>query len=136
MLWLISTTRWLITLIGFLTLGLVALRAMSKEDSPFVAVLQPIQTVAMKLAGVAVVFYVLIVTYYMTDGVLSIQTIGMYVACFGILLSLIKDMGAKSSLLSDVQAVVTHKAQKIQASLAEQAVEARKSKTSNQDVVS
>lgn len=127
---IISLMQWLITAIGFVTVGIVAMRSLSKEDSPIVSMLMPIQSFAIKVAGVAVVAYVILVTYYMSAGVLSIQTIGMYVACFGILYSLFKDMSMKSSLLSDVQAVVTHKAAKLQSSLAAQAEEARKARKS------
>jgi hypothetical protein len=52
----------------------------------------------------------------------------MYIACVGILVSLLKDMSAKGSIFGDVQAVVMHKAEKLQASLAQQADEARKAK--------
>lgn len=124
----ISLMQWLITAIGFITVGIVAVRSLSKEESPFVNMLMPVQSFAIKVAGVAVVAYVILVTYYMSDGVLSIQTIGMYVACFGILYSLFKDMSMKSTLLSDVHAVVTHKASKLQSSLAAQAEEARRAK--------
>lgn len=128
---IISMMQWLITAIGFITVGIVAMRSMSKEDSPLVTMLMPVQSVAIKIAGVAVVAYVILVTYFMSNGVLSIQTIGMYVACFGILYSLFKDMAMKSSLLSDVHAVVTHKASKIQSSIAAQAEEARRAKVTN-----
>lgn len=127
---MISLMQWLITGIGFVTVGIVAMRSLSKEDSPVVAMLMPIQSLAIKVAGVAVVAYVILVTYQLSDGALSIQTIGMYVACFGILYSLFKDMSMKSSLLSDVQAVVAHKASKLQSSIAEQAEEARKARES------
>lgn len=123
---LISLMQWLITAIGFLSVGIVALRSASKSDSPLVAMLMPIQTVAIKVAGVALVAYVILVTYVFSEGILSIQTIGMYAACFGILYSLFKDMAMKSAVMSDVHAVVTHKAATIQSKLAAQAAEARK----------
>jgi hypothetical protein len=125
---MISLMQWLITGIGFTTVAVVVARSLSKEDSPLVSLLKPVQTVAIKVAGFAVVTYVILVTYYMSLGILSIQTIGMYVACCGILYSLFKDMSMQSSLLSDMQDVVVHKAAKLQSSLAAQAEEARKSK--------
>lgn len=129
---MISLMQWLITAIGFITVGIVVMRSLSKEESPFVSMLMPVQALAIKVAGVAVVAYVILVTYYMSDGVLSIQTIGMYVACCGILYSLFKDMSMKSSLVSDVQAVVAHKASKFQSSLAAQAEEARRDRGSKE----
>jgi hypothetical protein len=126
---MISLMQWLITAIGFITIGIVAIRSLSREESPFVSMLMPIQALAIKVAGFAVVAYVILVTYYMSGGLLSIQTIGMYVACCGILYSLFKDMSIKGSLLNDVQAVVAHKASKLQSSLAAQAEEARRARS-------
>ena len=128
---MVSLMQWLITAIGFITVGIVVLRSLSKEESPLVTALMPVQSVAIKIAGVAVVAYVILVTYLMSGGELSIRTIGMYVACVGILYSLFKDMAMKSSLLSDVHAVVSHKASKIQSSIAAQAEEARRAKVTN-----
>lgn len=125
---LLSLFQWAITLIGLITVGLVGLRAMSSQDSPILRLLQPVHTIAMKVAGVGLVGYVILLTYRLSDGVLTIQTIGMYIACVGILVSLVKDMSTEGSLLGDVHAVVMHKAEKLQASLAQQAEEARKSK--------
>ena len=125
---LISIFQWTITLIGLITVALVGLRAMSSQDSPILSLLQPVQTIAMKVAGVGLVGYVMLITYRLSNGALTIQTIGMYIACVGILVSLLKDMSTKGSILGDVQTVVMHKAEKIGASLAQQAEEARKAK--------
>jgi hypothetical protein len=73
---MISLMQWLITGIGFTTVAVVVARSLSKEDSPLVSLLKPVQTVAIKVAGFAVVTYVILVTYYMSLGILSIQTIG------------------------------------------------------------
>jgi hypothetical protein len=129
---LISLFQWAITLIGLITVALVGLRAMSNQDSPIISLLQPIQTIAMKVAGVGLVGYVILLTYRLSGGALTIQNIGMYIACVGILVSLLKDMSVKGSLLGDVQAVMMHKAEKLQASLAQQAEEARKAKAAPQ----
>ena len=130
---LIALTQWLITAIGFVTVGIVVLRSMSKEDSPLVSLLTPIQSFLMKAAGITVIGFVILVQYQLTDGILSIKNIGMYVACFGILYSLLKDMAVKSSVFSDIQAVITHKASKLQSSLAEQAEEARRANSSKKE---
>lgn len=82
----------------------MVLRCLSKEESPLLTALMPVRSAAIKIAGVVVVAYVILLTYLMCDGVLSIRTIGMDVVCFGLLYSLFKDTGMKSSLLSDVHA--------------------------------
>lgn len=126
-----SLLQWTITLVGFLTTALVAMRSLSKHESPVIEMLQPVQTAALKVAGVALVVYVMLITYRLSNGVLTIQTIGMYIACAGLLISLVKDMSAKGTILSDVHAVVAHKAEKLQSSIAQQAAEARKAKNRN-----
>lgn len=114
-----------VTLIGFMTLALVALKTMTKENQSLSNALGIAQLMAIKFAGVALVAYVMLLTYAASGGTLSINTIGLYVACVGILISLMKDVSVKGSLISDVQAVVAHRAKTLQSTLAEQAEQAR-----------
>ncbi len=122
-----------VTLIGFLTLALVGLKALVNEESGLGAMIMGIQLVAIKLAGVALIAYVMLMTYASSGGTLTVSAIGLYVACIGILISLLKDVNVNGSLVSDVQAVVSHRAKKIQASLAEQAEQARKAQPIDSD---
>lgn len=72
----------------------------------------------------------MLVTSSMSLGILSIQTIGMHVACCGILSSLFEDISVQSSPLSDRQDVVVHTAARMPSALAAQAEAARKAKAS------
>jgi len=121
-----NLVQGIVTLIGFLTLALVGIKTMVKDNQGLSNLLSAAQLISIKVAGVALVAYVMLLTYAGSRGTLSIQTIGLYVACVGILISLLKDINVKGSLISDVQAVVTHRAKTLQSSLAEQAEQARK----------
>lgn len=123
---LITLVQGAITLLGFITLALVGLKAMAKDNPGLSRVMQTAQGVLIKFAGVALVAYVMLITYVQSDGTLSIETIGLYVACVGILVSLLKDVNVKGGIVSDLQTVVSHRAKNLQSTLAAQAEQARK----------
>lgn len=130
MLTLITLVQGAVTLVGFITLALVGLRAMTKDNPGLSGVLQTAQGLLIKFAGVALVAYVMLITYLQSGGTLSIETIGLYVACVGILVSLLKEVNIKGGIAGDLQTVVAHRAKNLQSTLAAQAEQARKAEGS------
>lgn len=123
---IISLVQGAIILLGFITLALVGLKSMAKDNPSLCNMMEMVQGLLIKLAGIALVGFVMLETYQNSAGTLSVKTIGLYVACAGILVSLMKDVGVKSRFVSDLQTVVASKAKDFQSSVAAQADQARK----------
>ena len=121
--------EWAITLTGLISLLLVAFKALSKEETGLIVILQKVNNIAIKVGSLSAVIFLIYIYYQMSNGILSIKSIGFYVACGSILFSLLKDYKINTQFFDDVGTIITHKTKELQTSVAKQAEKAKQSTT-------
>ncbi len=133
---LLSLSELAVTITGLVCLLLLVLKVSQKESSTAVVLLTKVNQVTIKIGAIAAVFYVLIVYYARSDGALTVESIGFYVAVGSILVSLLKGSGTQSEFLKNVGAVMASRAQEFQRKVADEAAKASagtREAESNQD---
>jgi hypothetical protein len=117
---------WVVTITGITVLLMFFLRAAQKEETPLVRLLASINAIAIKVGAVSALLFLLILHYQGTQGVLTIKSIGFYVAVGSILLTILQGWGVKATLIESVGTVVANKAKEMQGRITKMAEDARR----------
>ena len=126
---MVSAMQSLITLVGVTTLAILGVQAVSEKDSAIVKILKKLNSLLVSVGAFLVVLLVIFLNYESTHGILTIQSIGLYIACFSILAGMVSSNGLASTI-SNLSAIAEAKAKNISDKIEESARKA-KSKDSN-----
>lgn len=125
---MIDILIWAITITGIISLVLIAAKALSKEENGWLILLQKINNITIKIGSLSAIFLLVYIYYQFSEGVISVQAIGFYIACGSIFFSLIKDANFDSKFIDNISTVVSSKVQALHKNIAEQAEQAKKKK--------
>ena len=123
---LIELFDWVVTITGITVLLMFFFRATQKEETPLVRLLSSINAITIKVGAVSALLFLLVLHYQRTEGVLSIKSVGFYVAVGSILLTVLQGWGMKASLIESVGTVVANKAKEVQGRVTRMAEDARR----------
>jgi hypothetical protein len=124
---LLQAFEWIVTITGILALLMLVVKVSQKEDTPLVQMMGSVNTVIIRIGAVCALLYLLCLHYQTTHGLLSIQSIGFYVAIGSILLTIVQGWGLKAELIESVGTVVAHKAKGVQDRMSKMAEDAKRS---------
>jgi len=124
---LIELFDWVVTIAGIIVLLMFIMKAIQKEETPLLRLLASINAFTIKMGAVSALIFLLILHYHLTGGVLSVKSIGFYVAVGSILLTIVQGWGLKAEVLESVGTVVVNKAKEVQGRMARMVEDAKRS---------
>jgi choline-glycine betaine transporter len=116
---------WIIAITGIISLTFFVIKALNKEDTPLILLLQKINVFTIKIASFAAIILLIYLRVVFMKGIIKIQDIGFYIACIAILYSFIKDVKVNYQFLENVSTIITSKTKDLEQSIAEQAQKAK-----------
>lgn len=122
----------IITIIGVLTLVILGIQAVSEKDSAVVKILKKLNALMVSVGAFFVVLLVVFLNYESTRGILTIKSIGLYIACFSILAGMISSNGL-GSWVSNISVIAEAKAKNFSEKLEESAKKAKSQGGQNPD---
>ena len=123
---MISLFVFFITITGLISLILVIVKAITKEETGLIILLQKINIITIKIGSLSAILLLIIGYYFYSGGMLSIEAIGFYVACGTILFNLLKNYKIDSTTVDNITTVISYKMQRAKKSLEEQAAAVKK----------
>ena len=128
---LLQVFEWIVTITGVIVLLMVVVKVTQKDDTPLVRMLGAVNAVIIKVGAVCALLYLLFLHYDTTRGLLSIQSIGFYVAIGSILLTIVQGWGVKAELIESMGTVMAQKAKGMQDRMSKMAESAKRSASSD-----
>jgi hypothetical protein len=117
---MLTFLEFLLTASGVVLLAAIVGSVLDKEGK-WGGIFTKTSLITTKISSIILALFVIIVTHQTTSGILAFSTIGVYLACIGIIFTSGKELFGNSQMVSNMAAIAAHKATQIQEDIAKQA---------------